>query len=255
MQISIDGYNLNYNDIGEGTPVLLLHGWGSSTDAFNYITKTFSDRFRMISLDFPGFGKSDMIKEPWDVEQYCKITLNFIEQLGLKDYIVAGHSFGGRVIIKLAGTGRITPSKIVLIDSAGVLPKRSFKSKVRLYAFKTVKRVLTLPVLRNYTKHTLDRARNYFGSSDYNSAPPVLRQTLVKVVNEDLTPYMPSIKMPTLLIWGENDTATPLSDAKIMEKLIPDAGLCIIKGAGHFSFIDRPYEVNAILNSFFGGNV
>ena len=255
MQISIDGYNLNYNDIGEGTPVLLLHGWGSSTDAFTYITKTFSDRFRMISLDFPGFGKSDMIKEPWDVEQYCKITLKFIDQLGLKDYIVAGHSFGGRVIIKLAGTGRITPSKIVLIDSAGVLPKRSFKSKVRLYTFKTVKRVLTLPVLRNYTKRTLDRARNYFGSSDYNSAPPVLRQTLVKVVNEDLTPYMPSIKMPTLLIWGENDTATPLSDAKIMEKLIPDAGLCTIKGAGHFSFIDRPYEVNAILNSFFGGNV
>ncbi len=253
VQLNIDGFNLNYNDVGKGTPVLMLHGWGSSCDAYNFMTKTFSDRFRMISLDFPGFGKSDMIDEPWDVERYCKITLKFIEKLGLKDYIIVGHSFGGRVIIKLSGTGRISPIKIVLIDSAGVLPKRSLKSKIRLASFKTVKRLLQLPIIRNYSENTLNKARAHFGSSDYNSAPPVLRQTLVKVVNEDLVPYMESIKAPTLLIWGENDTATPLRDAKIMESKIPDAGLCVIKGVGHFSFIERPAEVHAILNSFFGG--
>lgn len=253
MQLNIDGFNLNYNDVGEGTPVLMLHGWGSSCDAYNFMTKTFSDRFRMVSLDFPGFGKSDMINEPWDVEKYCQITLKFIEKLGITDYIIVGHSFGGRVIIKLAGTYRINPKKIVLIDSAGVLPKRSFKSKVRLASFKTVKAILQLPVIRNYSENTLNKARSYFGSSDYNNAPPVLRQTLVKVVNEDLVPYMGNIKSPTLLIWGENDTATPLRDAKIMEKTIPDAGLCVIKGVGHFSFVERPAQVHAILNSFFGG--
>ena len=110
-----------------------------------------------------------------------------------------------------------------------------------------------MPIIRNYSENTLNKARSYFGSSDYNSAPPVLRQTLVKVVNEDLVPYMGSIKSPTLLIWGENDTATPLRDAKIMEKEIPDAGLCVIKGVGHFSFVERPAQVHAILNSFFGG--
>lgn len=253
MQFNIDGFNLNYNDVGEGTAVVMLHGWGSSADAYNFMTKAFSDKFRMISLDFPGFGKSDMIDQPWDVEKYCEITLKFIEKLDLKNYIIVGHSFGGRVIIKLAGTGRISPSKIVLIDSAGVLPKRSLKSKIRLASFKTVKAVLQLPIVRNYTENALNNARAHFGSSDYNSAPPVLRQTLVKVVNEDLVPYMSGIKAPTLLIWGENDTATPLSDAKIMEKHIPDAGLCVIKGVGHFSFVERPYEVHAILNSFFGG--
>ena len=253
MQLLIDGININYNDVGEGTPVLMLHGWGSSCDAYNLMTKAFFDKFRMISLDFPGFGKSDMISEPWDVEKYCKITLEFIEQLGLKDYIIIGHSFGGRVIIKLSGTGRISPKKIVLVDSAGVLPKRSLKSKIKVASFKTVKWFLQLPVIRNYSENALNKARGCFGSADYNSAPPVLRQTLVKVVNEDLVPYMDKISAPTLLIWGENDTATPLRDAHIMESKIKDSGLCVIKGVGHFSFVERPYEVHAILNSFFGG--
>ena len=115
MQLNIDGFNLNYNDVGDGTPVLMLHGWGSSCDAYNFMTKTFSDRFRMVSLDFPGFGKSDMINEPWDVEKYCQITLKFIEKLGITDYIIVGHSFGGRVIIKLAGTDRINPKKSFLL--------------------------------------------------------------------------------------------------------------------------------------------
>ncbi len=253
MQLTVDGINLNYNDVGEGPCVLMLHGWGSSCDAYNLMTRTFCDRFRMVSLDFPGFGKSDMITEPWDVEQYCRLTLKFIEALELKDYIIIGHSFGGRVIIKLAGSGRINPLKIVLIDSAGVLPKRSFKSKMRLATFKTVKSVLQLPIIKNYSANALNKARAHFGSADYNSAPPVLRQTLVKVVNEDLVSYMSGIKAPTLLVWGENDTATPLRDAHIMEREIKDSGLCIIKGAGHFSFVERPYEVHAILNSFFGG--
>lgn len=253
MQLNIDGINLNYNDVGEGTAVLMLHGWGSSTDAYNLMTKAFSERYRMISFDFPGFGKSDMIDEPWDVERYCQLTLKFIEKIGLRDYIIIGHSFGGRVIIKLAGTGRINPQKIVLIDSAGVLPKGSLKSKIRQCAFKTVKSFLLLPVIRNYSENLLNKARAHFGSADYNSAPPILRQTLVKVVNEDLVPFMSGIFVPTLLIWGENDTATPLRDAHIMEEKISDAGLCVIKGAGHFSFVERPYEVHAILNSFFGG--
>ena len=96
----------------------------------------------------------------------------------------------------------------------------------------------------------LERVRAYFGSADYNAAPPVLRQTLVKVVNEDLTRFLPHLACPTLLIWGEKDTATPLSDAKLMEKLVPDAGLCVIRGAGHFSFVERPGEVHAIVHSF-----
>ena len=107
--------------------------------------------------------------------------------------------------------------------------------------------------MRRYTAGLLGKARAAFGSADYKNAPEVLRKTLVRLVNEDLRPLLPDISCPTLLIWGENDTATPLSDGQEMARLIPDAGLCVIRGAGHFAFVERPFEVHRILHSFLGG--
>lgn len=253
MHIKINGLNLHYTDVGSGEPIVMLHGWGSSLDAFRLIIDHLSQSHRIIALDFPGFGGSDMIPEPWSVDDYCNLTLAFIEALGLENPALIGHSFGGRVIIKLCGTGRISPTKIVLMDAAGIKNKPSLKSRIRTAAFKTGKFFLTLPIIRNFTASALDALRAYFGSADYNSAPPVLRATLVKAVNEDLRGYLKNITASTLLIWGDLDTATPLSDAKLMESEIADSGLCVIKGTGHFSFIERPAQVNAILSSFFGG--
>ncbi len=250
MNTVIDGIKVNYTDAGEGQCVLLLHGWGSSNKAYSFIINSFKDKVRLVALDFPGFGDSDMPPEAWDVSDYVDFTVKFINALALENIVLVGHSFGGRVIIKMVGSGLVEPRKIILLDSAGVKPKRSLKGRLRTACFKTGKFFLTLPFLKKHTAGALDSLRAFFGSADYNSAPPVLRRTLVNVVNEDLCAYMPAIKCPTLLIWGENDTATPISDAKKMASLIPDSGLCEIKGAGHFSFIDSPYEVNAIIASF-----
>lgn len=252
MTCTVDGLNIHYIDEGSGPVLFLLHGWGSSVDIWRRLMTEFSPKFRLVALDFPGFGQSDMPPEPWSVEDYAVFTLHFMNEIGLINPIMVGHSFGGRVIVKLAGTGRVAPAKIVLIDAAGVRPKRSLKSRVRVAAFKTVKGVLTLPGLRGHTGELLNRARRHFGSADYNSAPEVLRKTLVRVVNEDLTVHMPNIAASTLLIYGENDTATPVADAKKIESLIPDAGLCVIKGTGHFALIEKPFEVHAILHSFLG---
>lgn len=97
----------------------------------------------------------------------------------------------------------------------------------------------------------LDRMRAKNGSSDYRNSTPRMRAIMSKCVNEDLRYAMPSIKAPTLLIWGEEDTATPLSDAKIMESLIPDAGLVSFPGCGHYSFLDNPFGFSAAVKSFF----
>ncbi len=253
MNIDVKGYNVNYIDKGEGPTVVLLHGWGSSCGAFNYIINNFCDSFRMIAPDLLGFGQSEMLKDAWTVSDYVDFVAEFLAKLGVDNPVLIGHSFGGRVIIKGVGDGRLTASKIILLDSAGVKPKKSFKSKVKQRVFKISKAFLSFKLWRKYTASSLEKLRSKFGSADYRNAPPVLRQTLVNAVNEDLQEYMPNIKAPTLLIWGENDTATPVSDARIMEKLIPDSGLCVIKGGGHFSFIDSPYEVNAIIKSFLGG--
>ena len=188
--------------------------------------------------------------EPWTLEDYSNFVLKFLDALGIKDPIMMGHSHGGRVTLYMTAKGLVNPEKIVLLDAAGLIPKKSFKQKFRAKSFKAIKWFLTLPVIRKFSGGLLDRARRHYGSADYNAAPEVLRKTLVSLVNTDLRDILPSIKCPSLLIWGENDDATPLSDAKIIESLIPDAGLCVIKGTGHFSFCERPYEANAIINSF-----
>lgn len=250
MEIVINGLRIKYTDEGSGTPVLLLHGWGSSLDVYRGIIATLKGRCRLVAPDFPGCGGSDIMKEPWSLQDYCDFVLKFIEAVDLKDPIMIGHSHGGRVTLYMTATGMVKPHKIVLLDAAGLIPKKSLKQKLKAKSFKVIKRVLTLPLIKNFSAGLLDKARKHYGSADYNSAPEVLRKTLVSLVNTDIRELLPNIKCPSLLIWGENDTATPLEDAKTIEKLIPDAGLCVIKGTGHFSFCEKPYEANAIINSF-----
>ena len=251
MEIIIDGLKIEYTDTETDKPAaLLLHGWGSSFDVYKGITAALSDRLRIVALNFPGCGNSDTMSNPWNIDDYCNLVLKFLAALKIENPIMFGHSHGGRVIMKLAGEKKIFPPKIVLLDSAGLIPKKTFKQKFRAKSFKTIKTVLTLPIIKNYSEKLLEKARNYYGSADYKAAPEVLRKTMVSLVNTDLRELLPNISCPTLLIWGENDTATPLADAKIIEKLIPDAGLCVIKGTGHYSFCERPYEAHAILRSF-----
>ncbi len=250
MNITVNGLQIHYEQYGQGEDILLLHGWGSSLDAFAYLGGRIAQRYRVTALDFPGFGKSDLPPIPWKVEDYAALTLAFMEAVGLKNPILLGHSFGGRVIIKLCGTGRVVPQKVILVDAAGVRHKPSFQTRLRTRCFKAAKWALTRKPWAKACEPALNKVRDYFGSADYNAAPPVLRQTLVQVVNEDLTPLLKNITASTLLIYGENDTATPVADAKVMETEIPDAGLCVIPDAGHWAFVEKAGHVAAIVDSF-----
>ncbi len=250
MFIEVKGLKTEYIEQGEGTPVLLLHGWGSSFDVYKGIMATLSSRCRLVAVNFPGCGNSQTMEEPWSLEDYCDFCLEFMEKTGLKNPIMIGHSHGGRVTLKMTAEKMVEPPKIVLLDSAGLIPVKTLKQKWRAKSFKTIKTVLTLPLIKNYSEGLLQKARAHYGSADYNAAPEVLRKTLVSLVNTDLRNILPNISCPSLLIWGDNDTATPLSDAKIIESLIPDAGLCVLEGTGHYSFCEKPYQAHKILESF-----
>ncbi|MBQ2676536.1 MAG: alpha/beta hydrolase [Clostridia bacterium] len=253
MTVNIDGMNINYQISGEGSDILFLHGWGSSLDAFNRMIAFLSQDFRCIAVDLPGFGKSDMPQKPLTLQDYCDFVKKFMDELKLENPIMVGHSNGGRITLNMCATGMVEPEKIVLFGSAGIRSKRTLKQKFRLFSFKTIKHVLTLPIIKNYTADLLDAARKHYGSADYNAAPVVLRQTLVNLVNTDLRDILPNIKASTLLIYGENDTETPISHAKVIESKIKDCGLCVIKGGSHFCFVEFPGQVDAILQSFLGG--
>lgn len=253
MVKKIDSITVNYIDEGEGEVILLLHGWGANITLYAGIIQVLKNNHRVIALDMPGFGKTPEPPEPWCVDDYVDFVVKFIESFGISKFSVVVHSFGGRVFFKMNARENLpyTIEKAVLIDSAGILPKKSFRQKVSLRCYKIGVTVMSTKALHFLYPDAVDDMRRRRGSSDYNNATPTMRATLVKVVNEDLEPLMHLVKCPTLLIWGDQDTATPLSDAKRMEELIPDAGLVVCEGAGHFSFAEQAPKVHGALKAFF----
>ena len=252
LQINIDGLDIRYESAGKdsGRDILILPGWGAALDLYEFLIKHLSDRFKVTAVDFPGCGGSQIMSEPWDVQDYADFVVKFIEKAGLNNPILIGHSNGGRVIMQLCGTGMLSPDKVVLLGAAGINHKKTFKQNLRQSVFKFIKKVLLLPGIRKYSKNMLDKARNHFGSADYKSAPDVLRRTMVKLISRDMREVLPNIKASTLLIYGENDTAATVDDANVIASCIDDAGVCVIRGAGHFAFLDRPFEVAKIIDSF-----
>lgn len=252
MNINIGTMNINYICEGSGDDVVLLHGWGSGIAPFGSITALLSPHYRVIAPDMPGFGGSDEPPCAWSVDDYADFIISFLKEFGVKKAVFLGHSFGGRVIIKLFAKKELPfeITKVILADSAGVLPKKTLRQKAKIGAFKCGKKILSAPPVKAIFPDALEKLRSSSGSADYNAASPVMRQTLVKVVNEDLTPLFPLVTAPTLLIWGRDDTATPVSDAELMERLMPDAGKVVFDNCGHYSFLDRQYEFNRVLASF-----
>lgn len=251
LQTTVDSLKINYMDKGSGELVVLLHGWGSNIELFENMSELLARKYHVIAPDMPGFGLSDEPEEPWRVDDYVDFVLKFLEPFAPEKVTFLGHSFGGRVIIKMAS--RKLPfeiEKVILVDSAGVKPKKTAAQKLRQRNYKIGRKILETAPVKALFPDALEEFRRSHGSVDYNSATPVMRQTLVNTVNEDIVEYMPNMKMPVLLVWGENDDATPLSDAKIMEQLMPDAGLVTLKNCGHYSFLEQQFTFNKVLASF-----
>ncbi|MDD6095615.1 MAG: alpha/beta hydrolase [Clostridia bacterium] len=252
MEKIIDGVKIEYNDVGEGEAIFLLHGWGSKKELFEPIVNTVSPKYRAVAFDLPGFGGSDEPPEVWDVDRFADICIKFIASFNENKVILLGHSFGGRVIIKIA-SGRRLPfeiSRIILVDSAGIMPKRGLDYKIRVGTYKLGNKLLSTPPMKKLFPNAVENRRKKKGSADYAAASPIMRGCLTKAVNEDLTPLLEKIPYETLLIWGTADADTPLSDGETMEKLLPNAGLAKIEGAGHFSWLDNPQTFSAIIRSY-----
>lgn len=237
----------------KGSFILLLHGWGSNIELFNSMIATLSKEHIVYALDLPGFGKSEEPKESMDVSGYVNFIIKFIQKMKIDELSILGHSFGGRIIIKLANINNLPfkINKLVLVDSAGIKPKNNGAKTIKSRCYKFLKQIVSIKFVKKIAPNALESLKSKFGSQDYKDASPKMREVLVKTVNEDLEPLLENIKYPTLLIWGEKDDATPLSDAKIMEKKIKDSGLVVVNGGTHYSFLDNPIFVNRVLEKFF----
>lgn len=254
MNVTIQGYDIYYKETGTGEEtVVILQGWGTKIAVYDSVAACISEKYRVIQVGFPGFGESKEPETAWNVDAYADFFAAFMKELNITEATLIGHSYGGRVIIKLANRKEL-PFKIrniVLIDSAGVLPQRTKKQKFQIAKYKLLKKLLNMKVVYAMFPDLIDDWKSRQGSADYRNATPVMRQCLVMAVNEDLTELLSGITQEVLLIWGENDTATPMRDAKIMEEKIPNAGLAVISNAGHFSFLDQPVIFRNIMRVYF----
>ena len=250
MTIDVRGQSIYYEEAGAGEVVLLLHGWGTNLTLFRPLMELLARKYRVVALDFPGFGQSPepaaAAGSPWCVDDYVDCVLEFLKALDIKACSMLGHSFGGRVIIKLAARGLPEPKlqKLILAGAAGIKHPQSEAAKKRAKRYQTGKKLLApFPQL-------LEKHRNKHGSADYRAASSMMRQVLVKTVNEDLSPLLPKVAPPPLLIWGRNDTATPIEDGQRMEAEIPGAGLAVIEHAGHYAFLEQQVQFLRIIASF-----
>ncbi len=255
MTTLINGQNINYIAEGEGQPLLLLHGWGAEIDSFAPVTMELSKYRKVYVIDFPGFGKSEEPVRSFEVSDFTEIVRAFIETvIGERTDIIC-HSFGGRVTILLASRYPDLVGKIVFTDAAGIKPKRTLKYYMRVYSYKFAKKLARTRVMKKIFRalgfDAEKRIRNA-GSEDYRKLSGIMRETFVKVVNQDLTPFLKDIKSPSLMIYGENDTDTPVRFGKIMEREIRDSGLVVLEDAGHFSYLDQFPRYISIVKVFLG---
>ncbi|MCR4289305.1 MAG: alpha/beta hydrolase [Candidatus Scalindua sp.] len=252
MILELEGVRAFYHCVGEGDNVILMHGWGGSTESFKPVFDYLSKNYKVYAFDFPGFGKSDLPPAVWGKEEYGKFFMNFLKSTGIERTNIIAHSFGGRIAIWLAANYPEKVNKLILINSAGIKPRRTVKYHIKVAIAKTGKKLFALSIFGKYREHLLNNLYNLIGSKDYQQQTGIMRSILVKVVNEDLRGLLPKIIAPTLLIWGENDKDVPLSSAKIMESEIKDAGLIVFKDAGHFSYLDKFSDFCVIVTRFFG---
>ena len=246
----IHGVSVRYDVDGTGhRPVIVMHGWGCNASTVKLLTDACLDESTTVySLDLPGFGASSEPDSVWGMEDYTQFLEDFVAKEGIVNPVLVGHSFGGRMAIMFAS--RNHADRLILVDAAGIKPKRTLRYYFKVYSFKLAKKLAPIFLGRKRAEELIDKMRGRSGSSDYAQASPRMRAIMSRVVNEDLKRCLPKIEAPTILIWGENDTATPLSDAKTMEKLIPDAGLVSYPGVGHYSYLERPAQTAAVISSF-----
>ena len=250
--IRIGGLDTYFTDEGAGDPVVLLHGWGASSQSFAGLSGTLAKSHRVLSLDLPGFGWSSPPPVAWGTVEYALHVARWLSELKIEAAAFVGHSFGGRVAIRLAAGQPARVARLALVASAGIRPRRGPGFHARLAATKVLKWFFCLPGWGALGRRLIARRLERTGSRDYRAAGR-MRPTLVKLVNEDLTECLPAIQAPTLILWGSGDPEVPRGAMETMHDRIAGSRLVVIEGAGHFPFLDVPEEFGRALTTFLDG--
>lgn len=212
--------------------LIILHGWGSSKEKWQEVKENLENQgLKVIVPDLPGFKKETKLKNPWNLDDYIDWFKEFSSEIS-EPFFLLGHSFGGRMAIKFAAEHPEKLKGLILVSAAGIIPKKSFSPSFISKMAKAGNKFSFLPFYSFFRKvfyRFILRRTDYIKSEEI----PNLKETFKKIISEDLISYFSKIKTSTLIIWGEKDKMTPLSDAHLMNEKIPNSKLEILKNIGH----------------------
>ncbi|MDZ4285466.1 MAG: alpha/beta hydrolase [Candidatus Sungbacteria bacterium] len=244
----INNLAVEYRDEGSGPTMLFLHGWQDNLHTFDALVDVLKDKWRIVRVDLPGSGASEMPKSAWNLDRYVQFVTDFIAKLGVSPEIIVGHSFGGRILIKAIAIKAIHPQKAVLIGSAGITKTHTPRNIFFKICAKLGKIIILIPPFF-FWRDSIRKKLYTAAGSDYLQAG-ALRDTFLNIIKEDLSSAAAEIDIPILLIWGSDDTETPVSDGKQLAAIIPGSRFKIIPNAGHFVHQEYPEHVSELIQDF-----
>lgn len=247
MKFNVNDFTIYYEKYGDSPRnILILPGWGDNRLTFKYLIDVLEKNYTVYILDYPGFGKSTFPNRDLELFDYSFLIKEFIEEKKITNLTIIAHSFGGRIVIDLFTKYNLDIKNLILIDIAGIKPKKSLFKKIKEKTYKILKKIGRIFPKKLRVLY-LEKLINIFGSSDYSRLDPNIRKTFIKIVNYDQREYIKNIDIDTLIIWGENDKDVTLKDAYFINENIKDSGLVVVPKSGHFPYLDRAYYVNNVI--------
>jgi pimeloyl-ACP methyl ester carboxylesterase len=248
MQVVVDGLLTHYEVQGKGKTVLLVHGWGDNGAGLQPVQSALARHCKVYAIDLPGFGGTEPPKTVWGLSEYADFLANFLNKVDEKTvFALVGHSNGGAIAIKGLASGTLSASKLVLLASAGVRGENKGRLKLIKYVTKAGK-ALTAPLPRSVKRSLRKQVYGAVGSDMLVAEH--LEDTFKRVVAEDVRVEAAKLTQPTLLIYGEQDKATPVWYGEALHEAIDGSTLEILPGAGHFVHRDRADDVNKVVSEF-----
>lgn len=248
MQVVVDSLLTNYEQSGSGRVVLLLHGWGDDLRTFAQLRADLAKQFTVVSLDLPGFGQTQAPPTVWDLDNYAQFVQAFLQKLQVAEvYAVVGHSNGGALAIRGVAQQTLQAQRLVLLAAAGIRTTQRGRRLALKVVAKTGK-VLTFWLPRQY-RRTLQKKLYGAAGSDMLVVPH-LQETFKKTVRQDVQADARQLTVPTLLVYGEQDRATPPLYGELYHQMITGSTLEVLASAGHFVHHDQATRVATLLQEF-----
>ena len=250
MKVIVKNLATEYVDEGnpKGLALLFLHGWKNDLHTFDLLVAELGSEYRMVRLDLPGFGKTEIPEGNWHLDDYVNFVDSFMKKLGIRADVLVGHSLGGRIIIKGLASGTFLPQKVVLIGSAGVTERKPLRNAMITFIAKIGKTLMAIPPFSSLRENLRKKLYKVVGS-DYGDAG-TMKGTFLNIVGEDLSSCAAQISLPTLLIWGDHDMQTPLVDGERLHRMIVGSVFDVVSDAGHFVHCEKPKVVAQIMKKF-----